>query len=82
MNKRFLLLLCAGCVLAFTLGRFSRPAPVHAQNGMKVYIKEDSSPGMGYSSVPSTQMVGFSCVDERSKDETLPDVHCYIAYIQ
>lgn len=59
---------------------FGHHNTVKAQSGMKVYITYDSSPGLGSTAVPSTQIVGFSCIDERISDVSAPK--CYIAYVK
>jgi hypothetical protein len=81
MNSRRVLCLCAALSSGFFLGaRFSRQVPVHAQSGLKIYIKDDSSPGLSFTAIPSTQIVGFSCIEERVGSVGSP--RCYIAYVQ
>jgi hypothetical protein len=71
-----------GMVFGFVLGIMAaKITPAHAQyygQGGKVYITNDDSPGFGNlpSSIPGTQVVGFSCVAQGD------DNKCFIASVK
>jgi hypothetical protein len=67
----------SAALAGFLLGAmFAHQAPVKAQSGMKVTYKEVTE--YTGTQVPSTQVIGFSCVPHR--DSSSPD--CYVAYAQ
>lgn len=72
---------CVTAFAGFLIGAMSaNQTPVKAQTQTKVFITYDSSPGIGFTTVPSTQIVGFSCVSESVAGISNPK--CYIAYLQ
>jgi hypothetical protein len=81
MNVRNTIPVCLAATAGFLLGAmFTRQTPVRAQSGTSVYTVSDSMPGMGSTSIPSGQVVGFSCVEEHIANVESP--RCYIAYIK
>jgi hypothetical protein len=81
MNIVKTLSICLATITGFVVGvAVSHQRTVKAQSGMKVYITDDSSPGLGFTTVPSTQVVGFSCVEEHVGSVGSPK--CYIAYVK
>jgi hypothetical protein len=81
VTTRNVISVCLAVLFGFVLGAMlSHPKTVKAQSGVRVYITDDSSPGLGSTSVPSAQVVGFSCVEEHIGSVENP--RCYIAYVK
>ena len=77
MNPRNIVQFCVAIVIGILIGvTFTHQPVVRAQAGTRVYIEKDQSPGIGSSSIPSSKIVGFSCVIDKSDDG-----HCFIAYV-
>ena len=80
MTTRNVISVCLAVLFGFVLGAMlSHPKTVRAQSGMNVYTANTSFPS-GPISIPSTQIVGFSCVEERVGSIDSP--RCYVAYVK
>jgi len=77
MSVRKAIQLLGAAMGGFLLGfLFTRPAPVKAQSGLKVYVDEEYASVMspGPTSIPGAQVVGFSCANDDGF------IKCYTAY--
>jgi len=74
-----LFLLCG-----FVLGnRLKHVQTVSAQTITQIHIKELTGLSLAFGTdISGSRVTGFSCVDQRLKNDSSPDVHCYIAYVQ
>jgi len=78
MNPRNIVQFCIAIVIGILIGMtFTHQPVVQAQANTNVYIEKDRSPGIGSSSIPSSKIVGFSCVIDKDDDG-----QCFIAYVK
>ena len=81
MTTRNVISVCLAVAFGFLLGAMlSHPKIVKAQAGLRVYVINTPSTLLsgGPTTIPGTQIVGFSCVLDR--DGIFTD--CYTAYIK
>jgi hypothetical protein len=68
-------------IAGFLLGSMAGHQTIaKAQSEVRVYTTSDSAPGVGSLMLPGSQLVGFSCIDERVGDVSGPK--CYYAYVK
>ena len=82
MKKQNTISVCLAAILGFVLGAmYTHETKVKAQSGMRVYTTNVNLPGTGSDSIPSTQIVGFSCIEEHA-GAILENPRCFIAYVK